>query len=168
MRKILIIVGPEFEDIEVLYPLYRFREEGWEVHIASYTEELVGKFGYRIKVDKLLKEVNPEEYDVLVIPGGHGPEGIRLFAKEDAVRIIRYFDENKKPILAICHGPQLLISAGIVRGRRLTSFWGIKDDLMAAGAEWIDSEVVVDRNLITARIPRDIPAWIREAMKLIK
>lgn len=167
-KRILILAGQEFEDVELLCPLYRFKEEDWEVHVASYTKDLVGKHGYRVRVDKLLEEVNPADYDALVLPGGRGPERLRLFAREKAVRIVKHFVETNKPIIAICHGPQLLISAGVVKGRKLTSYQGIRDDLVAAGAEWVDAEVVVDGNLVTARVPGDIPAWLREAVKLIK
>jgi len=167
-KKALIIAGEEFEDIELLYPLYRLKEEGWEVHIASYKDSLTGKKGYKVKVDIQIKDVDPDNYDVLIIPGGRGPERVRVFAGEDAVRIIRAFFESKKPIIAICHGPQLLLSAGIVRGIRMTSYWGIKDDLVAAGAKWIDREVVIHGQIVTSRIPSDIPAWFREAIKLLR
>ncbi|MEX0568948.1 MAG: type 1 glutamine amidotransferase domain-containing protein [Candidatus Njordarchaeota archaeon] len=168
MKKILIIAGQEFEDIELLYPLYRLREEGFTVHIASYVKEIIGKHGYKIKCDLLLREVKPEEYVALIIPGGRGPERIRVHAINESNKIIKHFAKNNKPIIAICHGPQLLISANVIRGRKLTSYPSIRDDLLAAGAEWIDSEVVVDKNIVTARIPNDIPSWFKKAIELIK
>ncbi len=168
MAKVLILAGMEFEDVELLYPLYRLKEEGFEVVIASYTKELVGKKGYKVKVDLLLDEVKPEEYIALVIPGGRGPERLRAYARDKAIKIVKHFVENNKPIAAICHGPQLLISAGAVKGKKVTSYPGIRDDLEVAGAKWVDAEVVVDGNIVTARVPNDIPAWFREFIKLLK
>ncbi len=168
-KKILIITGPEFEDIEVLYPLYRLREEGYEVEIAApWKKSLTGKHGYVIEPDKELSEINPEEYIALVIPGGRGPERVRYYARSEAVRIVKHFVKNNKPIAAICHGPQLLISADAVKGRKLTSYPGIMDDIIHAGGEWVDQPVVVDNNIVTARIPSDIPYWMREFIKLLK
>ncbi len=169
MAKILIITGPEFEDVELLYPYYRLLEEGYSVEVAApWKKRISGKHGYSVEPDKVLAEVKPEEYIALVIPGGRGPERIRYYARDDAVRIVKHFIENDKPIAAICHGPQLLISANAVKGRRLTSYPGIADDIRAAGGEWIDKPVVVDGNLVTARIPSDIPYWMREFIKLLK
>ncbi len=165
--KVLMIVGPEFEDIEVLYPYYRLIEEGFEVIIAAPSEGRVeGKHGYAVSAVALSK-VNPEEYVALVIPGGRGPERIRALAREEAVRIVKHFADAGKPIAAICHGPQLLISAGVTRGLRLTSYVGIADDVRASGGEWVDQPVVVDRNVVTARVPPDLPYWMREFVKLL-
>ncbi len=167
--KILILVGPEFEDIELLYPYYRLIEEGYIVEVAAPSKErITGKHGYSILPDKSISEVNPEEYVALVIPGGRGPERIRYYAREDAVRIVQHFMDNNKPVAAICHGPQLLISADRVRGRRLTSYPGIADDVVMAGGSWTNKTVVVDGNLVTARVPDDIPYWMREFIKLLK
>jgi len=167
VSKVLMIVGPEFEDIEVLYPYYRLVEEGFEVTIAAPSEGRVeGKHGYAVSAVALSK-VNPEEYVALVIPGGRGPERIRALAREEAVRIVKYFADAGKPIAAICHGPQLLISAGVTRGLRLTSYVGIADDVRASGGEWVDQPVVVDKNVVTARIPPDLPYWMREFIKLL-
>lgn len=165
--KILIISADGFEDIELLYPYYRLKELGYTVEIASKDrKDIIGKHGYAARVDKTISEVDPEEYDALVLPGGRGPERIRIY--EDTVRIVKHFFEKNKPVAAICHGPQVLISAGVVKGRRLTSYIGIRDDVIAAGGLWEDKEVVVDGNLVTARIPPDIPAWMREFVKLLK
>ena len=166
MAKILILSGDEFEDLELFYPYYRLKEEGFEVILASNKDTIKGKKGYQIKVDKKFDEINPDEFDALVLPGGRAPERIRLDKK--AVEIVKHFFEKKKPVAAICHGPQLMISAKVVNGRKLTSWYGIKDDVIAAGGEWFDREVVVDENLVTARHPGDLPAWMREFIKLLK
>ncbi|MHA1616487.1 MAG: type 1 glutamine amidotransferase domain-containing protein [Candidatus Njordarchaeales archaeon] len=165
-KKILILSADDFEDIELLYPYYRLKEEGFEVEIASNKDTICGKHGYVIKVNKKFEEVNPEEYDALILPGGRAPERVRL--NEKAVAITKHFFEKNKPVAAICHGPQVLISAGVVKGRKLTSWYGIKDDVIAAGGEWIDKEVIVDGNLVTSRHPGDLPAWMREFIKLLK
>ena len=164
--KILILAGEEFEDVELIYPLHRLKEEGYEVIIASNKGELKGKRGYIIRVDKMFNEVNPEDYDALVLPGGRGPERIRIDKK--AVEIVRHFFEKNKPVAAICHGPQLLISAGVVKDRHLTSYIGIRDDLIAAGANWEDKPVIVDDKLVTSRHPGDLYAWMREFIKVLK
>ncbi len=169
MAKVLIIIGPEFEDLEVLYPLYRLKEAGLEVDVAAPTRGAVnGKHGYTVEANLALSQVRPEEYLALVIPGGRGPERIRATSREEAVKIISHFVKSGKPIAAICHGPQLLISANAVRGRKLTSYPGIADDIIAAGGEWINEPVVVDGNIVTSRIPEDIPHHFREFLKLLK
>ncbi|MEM1643483.1 MAG: type 1 glutamine amidotransferase domain-containing protein [Desulfurococcaceae archaeon] len=168
MAKVLIIIGPEFEDIEVLYPLYRLKEIGLEVDVAAPTRGAIsGKHGYTVEANLALSQVKPEEYIALVIPGGRGPERIRATSREEAVRIVSHFVESGKPIAAICHGPQLLISANVIRGRKLTSYPGIADDIIAAGGEWINEPVVVDENIVTSRIPDDIPHQFREFLKLL-
>ena len=168
MPKALILVGNDFEDIEALYPLYRLLEAGFEVHVASPEKaQLKGKHGYPLTPTHSLEEVKPDDYDLLVLPGGRGPERIRVKAREHAARIVKHFIETGKPVAAICHGPQLIITAGKAGGRRLTSYPGIRDDLEAAGAEWVNEPVVVDGNLVTSRIPSDIPFWMREFFKIL-
>ncbi|MBO8179470.1 MAG: type 1 glutamine amidotransferase [Archaeoglobus sp.] len=165
--KVLILVENDFEDLELFYPLYRLREEGYGVDVASSSLDVrVGKKGYQIKPDLSYEDVRVEEYAALVIPGGKAPERIRI--NEKAVEIVRRFLDLGEPVAAICHGPQLLISAGAVKGRRMTSWIGIRDDLIAAGAEYVDAEVVVDGNIITSRMPDDLPAFCRELIKMLK
>ncbi|MEM3278482.1 MAG: type 1 glutamine amidotransferase domain-containing protein [Fervidicoccaceae archaeon] len=164
----LIIVGPEFEDIEALYPYYRLLEKGYDVTIAAPSSgEVEGKNGYRLKAISM-KDVDPSKFDALVIPGGRGPERIRVRAREDAIRIVRHFIDSGKPVAAICHGPQLLITAERARGMKLTSYPGIADDLRAAGAEWIDEKTVVHGKVVTARIPDDLPQWMEAFLKIIE
>jgi protease I len=165
--KALIISADDFEDSELLYPLYRLKEEGVEVTIASFGEgRIKGKHGYSKKVDFFLGDVDPGKYDLLILPGGRAPERLRLH--KDPLRIAKHFFEKNKPVAAICHGQQILISAGLLEGKKATSWAGIKDDLIAAGAQYENTEVVVDGNLITSRQPKDLPAFMREIIKKVK
>jgi len=167
LKKILFIVGAEFEDLELFAPMYRLVEEEHVVVVASPTGGVVtGKHGYSISTVKL-SDVRPSEYNALVLPGGRGPERVRVQAREEAVRVIREIMDTGKPVAAICHGPQLLISADRVRGRRLTSYPGIAEDIINAGGTWVDQPVVVDKNLVTSRIPDDIPYMMKEFIKLL-
>ncbi len=167
MAKILIMSADGFEDLELFYPLHRLREEGYEVIVASLKRGVItGKHGYTVEAQLAFDEVNPEEYVGLVLPGGRGPERVRL--SPHAVRIVKHFFERNKPVAAICHGPQVLISARVVSGRRLTSWYGVKDDVMVAGGIWKDRSVVVDGNLVTSRHPGDLADWMREYIRLLK
>ncbi|MDQ1274714.1 MAG: protease [Euryarchaeota archaeon] len=125
-----------------------------------------GKQGYQIEADIAFKDVNPADYDILVISGGKGPEKMRL--NKDALEIAKYFFRENKPVAAICHGPQVLVSAGIIKGRKATCWIGIRDDIIAAGALYEDSEVVIDGNLVSSRSPADLYAFGREMIKLLK
>ncbi len=165
--KALIISADDFEDSELLYPYYRLKEEGVEVKLASFGEGRIrGKHGYSRKVDFFLGDVDPDEYDILILPGGKAPERLRLH--KHALRIAKHFFEKDKPVAAICHGQQILISAGLIKGKRATSWGGIRDDLIAAGAQFENEEVVVDGNLITSRQPKDLPAFMREIVRKIR
>ena len=165
--KVLMLIENEFEDLELFYPLFRLKEEGFSVLVASSDKnEKIGKKGYSIKPDLTYGEVKVEEFAALVIPGGKSPERVRI--NEIAVNIVKEFLMQKKLIAAICHGPQLLISANALKGRRVTSWVGIRDDVKAAGGIYEDSEVVVDENLITSRMPSDLPAFCRELIKRLK
>lgn len=125
-----------------------------------------GKQGYQIEADIAFKDVNPADYDILVISGGKGPEKMRL--NKDALEIAKHFFRENKPVAAICHGPQVLVSAGIIKGRKATCWIGIRDDIIAAGALYEDSEVVIDGNLVSSRSPADLYVFGREMIKLLK
>lgn len=165
--KALIISADNFEDSELLIPYYRLKEEGIEVEVVSPGgEKIRGKHGYEVAVDKSLAEIDPDSYDILILPGGKAPETIR---KEPlALDIARRFFARNRLVAAICHGPQTLISAGLLKGRRATCYRAVSDEMKGAGALYEDSEVVVDRNLVTSRQPSDLPAFMRETMRLIK
>ena len=164
--KALIISADNFEDSELLVPYYRLKEAGIEVEVASIRPgKIEGKHGYEVDVDKALAEVDSESYDILILPGGKAPEKIRN--EPLALEIARRFFARNRPVAAICHGPQILISAGLVKGRRATCYRTVAGELKAAGALYEDSEVVVDGNLLTSRQPADLPAFMRETMKLL-
>jgi protease I len=164
--KALIISDNNFEDSELLVPYYRLKEDGAEVSIASATDgNIKGKHGYEVQIDMNLDEVKPDDYDVLILPGGKAPEAIRRNKK--ALEISRHFFENNKPVSAICHGPQTLISAGLLKGRKATCYKSVADEMIVAGADYEDREVVVDGNLITSRQPSDLPSLMRETMRML-
>jgi len=163
--KALILAEDGFEDLELFYPYYRLKEEGMEVVIASSKDKIVGKRGYEVKPDVKYGDVNAAKFDALVIPGGKSPERVRL--NKIAIEITKHFINENKPIATICHGAQVLISAGAVKGRRIACWYGIKDDVIAAGGIFIDG-VAVDGNIVSARYPDDLPTWMKEFIRLMK
>jgi protease I len=165
MRAVML-VADEVEDLEMLVPYYRLKENGVEVDVAGPRLGFVrGKHGYTLEVGLTFWDVDADAYDLLIIPGGRAPETVRLDAK--AIAAVRKFCDADKPVAAICHGAQVLISAGVVGKKRLTCWEGIRDDVRAAGGEYVDAEVVVDGNLITSRSPDDLPAFCREIIRAI-
>lgn len=160
----LIIATDGFEDSEFSYPFYRLREAGVDVDVATPEgESISGKHDYEFEADYALHEYEPaewaEQYDLLVIPGGRSPEYLRQEAPI-AAEIVWAFDEADQPVASICHGAQLLISADILEGRTITGYWTLEVDIENAGAEFVDKEVVVDGNLVTSRVPDDLPAFM--------
>ena len=165
--KSLIVSADNFEDSELLVPYYRLKEAGIEVTVASLSRGVIkGKHGYEVVVDKTLDDINPDDYDILVLPGGAAPALVRKEPK--ALDIARSFFARNKPVAAICHGPQILISAGLLKGRHATCYKSVVDELKEAGALYEDMDVVVDANLVTSRQPSDLPAFMRETMKQLK
>ena len=155
---ILCFVGPEYEDLEVWYPKLRLEEAGYEVPLvgmgdASYR----GKHGYPAPVDGHARDFHSTELAGIIAPGGWAPDKLRR--DKDVLAITRGVFEAGKLVATICHGPWILISAGILRGRTLTSTIGIRDDVVNAGATWVDRAVCVDGNIISARVPKDLPAF---------
>jgi protease I len=163
--KALILSADQFEDVELLAPQYRLLEAGWEVAVAApATDPITGKKGYQVAVYCPVSDVDPTAWDLLVLPGGKAPAALR---EDGAVQAIaRHFMEAGKPVVSICHGPQILVSADLVRGRSLTSHAEVGPEITEAGGDYMDEEVVVDGNLVTSRVPKDIPAWLREMMAL--
>jgi protease I len=159
-KRAALPVGPLFEDTEATFPLYRLREAGAEVLIVGTKagETVKGKKGQELEIEAAAADVSADEFDLLVIPGGYGPDKLRT--DPGIKELVRRMDEQGKPIAFICHAGWIPISAGILEGRRVTSYPTIADDLKNAGAQWEDSEVVVDGNLISSRKPDDLPAFM--------
>jgi protease I len=165
--KVLMISADEFEDLELFVPYYRLQEEGIEVTLASLKKgKITGKHGYEAQVDKVIAEVKPATYDALILPGGKAPAKVRQ--DERAVAVARYFMEKKKPVAAICHGPQILITAGVLKGRHATCYKSVAKEMKEAGVVYEDKAVVVDGKLVTSRQPSDLPFFLRETMNLLK
>ena len=159
----LIISADLFEECELKIPYQSLRELGIQVDIASIKKgTITGKSGFNIYVTLTLDEVDPKNYNMLILPGGKAPALLRK--DEKVLDITRHFFAQDKPVAAICHGPQILISAGLVKAREITGYQKIKEELTEAGAIYLDEQVVVDGNLITSRIPSDLDAFM-EAIK---
>jgi protease I len=164
--KALILSADNFEDSELLFPFYRLQEAGFGVDVAAGKRGAIhGKHGYEVHAGMSFTEVNPHDYAVLVLPGGKAPSAIR--DDPHVQSIARHFITNAKPVAAICHGPQILISAGLLRGRRATCCRNVIAELKEAGALYVDCEVVVDGQLITSRQTGDLPAFMRELIRLV-
>ena len=165
-KKIAILCGPDYEDMELHYPRYRLMEEGAEVVVAGVgPSDYKGKKGYPITVDAQVADLNANDFDAVVIPGGYAPDHMRR--SEDLLRFVRAIDDQGKAVAAICHAPWVTISAGIMKGRRATCVPAIKDDVINAGADYIDQPVVVDGNLVTSRRPDDLPVFLPALIDLI-
>lgn len=163
---ILILVGPEYEDLEVWYPKLRLEEAGYAVKLAGLGEaHYSGKHGYPCAVDGRVADFPAAQLAGILAPGGWAPDRIRR--DPEALRRVREVHEAGKMVATICHGPWVLISAGIVRGRRLTSTVGIRDDVINAGAEWVDAPAVIDGNLVSARVPKDLPAFGKAMLEVL-
>ena len=165
--KALIISADNFEDTELLYPYYRLQEAGLDVDIASIANgKISGLHGYEVTADKALRDVDPGAYDLLVLPGGKAPATLRN--EQAAIAIAEDFVRRNKPVAAICHGPQILVTAGVLRGRRATCYGSVAAELQESGALYEDKEVVVDGTLVTSRQPSDLPAFMRETLRLVE
>lgn len=159
MARIAILATHDFEDVELRSPQTTLLEDGHEVDVVSNgPSEITGKRGWRVGVTNQLAEVQPGDYDALVIPGGYSPDKLRTDA--DAVAFVKEFAAFDRPLAAICHAGSLLIEADLVQGRRMTSWSSIRTDLVNAGARWEDAAVVVDDHLITSRRPDDLAAFV--------
>ena len=166
-KRILILAAPDFEDLELHYPRLRLMEEGATVVVAGLGERsYTGKRGYPVKVDADVDALRPQDFDAVVIPGGWAPDHLRRSRK--VLDLVREMDGRGKPIAAICHAAWVPASAGILRGRTMTSFEAVKDDCIHAGAQWVDRPVVVDRNLITSRFPADLPEFCRALIEALR
>jgi protease I len=168
-RRVAILTEEGFEQVELTSPKMALKDAGAIVHVISPKSGKIRawdktNWGIEVDVDKQLDEVSPDDYDALVLPGGvMNPDKLRQ--NKDAVAFVAAFLKEGKPIAAICHGPQMLIETGMIKGRRLTSYPSLQTDLKNAGADWVDEEVVVDNGLVTSRTPADLPAFNRKAIE---
>ena len=160
-KRIAILAENMYQEMELWVPYYRLKEEGAEVKVvgAGGAKAFTSKHGYPVTVDVQADQVRAVEFDAVIVPGGYAPDMMRRHPA--MVALVREAAQQGKVVAAICHAGWMLVSAGILRGRTATSFFSIKDDLVAAGANWVDQEVVVDGNLITSRRPDDLPAFCR-------
>jgi protease I len=168
-KKVAILVENGFEQVELTEPKKALEEAGARTHIISPNKDKVKgwkhvEWGDEFPVDIALDKANPDDYDALLLPGGvMNPDKLRI--NKQAVKFVKSFADAGKPIAAICHGPWTLINAGLVKGRKITSYESIQIDLVNASANWVDEEVVVDNGLVTSRKPDDIPAFNRKMIE---
>jgi len=164
-KRIAILAENNYQEMELWVPYYRLKEEGAEVKVvgAGGAKSYHSKTGYPVNVDAQAEQVSAVEFDAVIVPGGYAPDMMRRH--DSMVTLVREASQQGKVVAAICHAGWMLASAGVVKGKRATSFFSIKDDMVNAGAQWVDQEVVVDGNLITSRKPDDIPAFCREIVR---
>lgn len=159
-KKVVILIEDMYNDFEFWYPYYRLKEAGASVVTAGAgKDQYTSKFGIPAKAEANVKNLSAADFDAVVIPGGYAPDIMRRHA--EMVALVKDMADAGKVVAAICHAGWMLASAKILDNRRVTSFFAIKDDVIHAGAEWVDEEVVVDDNLITSRTPDDLPAFMK-------
>lgn len=157
-KKVAVVLANNYEDVEATSPIEALENAGAEVTIVGIEKgEITGKKGDTQTASKTFSDVSPDDFDMLLIPGGGSPENLRI--NDAAVQFTRDFVQSGKPVASICHGPQLLISAKVVSGRKLTAVNKIRDDIVNAGGLYVDEELTEDGNLITSRVPGDLPAF---------
>ncbi|MFX1592213.1 MAG: type 1 glutamine amidotransferase domain-containing protein [Promethearchaeota archaeon] len=168
VKKIAILATDGYEDLELHYPRIRLNEAGYETELISlHRREIKGKHGYPIKPDKLIREANPNDYDGIIIPGGtKSPDYLRR--EKDVLNFVAKINGDGRLVAAICHAGWVLISAKVVRGRKATSYFAIKDDMVNAGVIFEDSPVVIDGNLITSRMPSDLPDFMKAILNFLE
>jgi protease I len=168
MQKILLLVDDIYEDLEFWYPRIRLEEAGFRVIVAGPAagHPYKGKHGYPCKSDISFQEVRTKDFQGVIIPGGYAPDRIRRH--KDIVETVHQFDQEKKLVAIICHSAWVACSAKILKGRKVTSFSAIKDDLENAGAHWMDEPVVVDHNLISSRTPSDLPVFMKAILQFLR
>lgn len=166
-KRVAVLVENLYQELEAWYPILRLREAGAEVRVigTGSAKTYTSKLGYPVEADASAEEVKAADFDAIVIPGGYAPDIMRRYPA--MVNLVREAYQQGKVIAAICHAGWLPASAGILKGRKMTSVSAIKDDMINAGAEWVDAEVVRDGNLITSRKPDDLPAFCREIIKAL-
>lgn len=166
-KRVAVLAENMYQELELWYPLLRLREAGAETFVvgSGSAQEYKSKLGYPVEVDVAADDVKAGDIDAVVIPGGYSPDLMRRYPA--MVKLVREADEQGKIVAAICHAGWMLASADVLRGKKATSFFAIKDDLINAGADWVDAEVVRDGNLITSRMPSDLPAFCRTIIEAL-
>jgi len=168
-KTIAVIIDDFFEDVEYTQPMVAFKKAGFTLaHVGLQKGKIVvgKKRGTKVYIDEAVKGVSVRDFDALLIPGGYSPDKLRV--DEDAVRFVKDFVESGKPVFSICHAPQLLITAQVLKGRRITGWKSIVQDIKNAGAVFLDQEVVEDGNLISSRSPQDLPAFIKASLQKLQ
>jgi len=167
-KRIAILAEDNYQELELWYPLLRMREAGAEVVVIGMpgVEQYHSKLGYPVTVDATADDVSAEDFDALIVPGGYAPD--RMRRHQAMIDLVRGVYERGGIIAAICHAAWVLVSAGIMKGKRATCVPAIKDDVINAGADYVDEEVVQDGNLITSRVPSDLPAFCRTIITALK
>jgi protease I len=185
-KKVVIVVAQEFEDVELLYPLLRLSEEGAGIVVVPVTEGLhprpyvegkpvTGRFGHTVPIPVMtegnryvtssIEDLGADDVDCLLFPGGYSPDALRLH--EGTLALVRACHQRGKLLAAICHGPWVLISAGVMRGKRATGYVAVRDDLVNAGAEFVDVPAIRDGNILTGRVPDDLPEFCQEIIQAL-
>ena len=174
-KKVAMVVAKRYEDVELLYPILRLSEEGAEILVAPVGEHVVGMFGHPVPIPVMtdgkryktvaLEDLQVGDIDCLLFPGGFSPDALRLH--QGTLDLVRECDRQAKLVAAICHGPWVLISAGIIRGKKATGYAAVRDDLINAGAEYMDVPAVRDGHIITGRVPDDLPQFCQEIIRAL-
>ena len=167
-KRAAVLVEQMYQEMEVWYPIYRLKEAGCKVTVIGPEagQTYPSKLGYPVRSDKAAKDVSPEDFDVVVIPGGYAPDHLRRC--EPMIRLVSSMAEQNKVVAAICHGPWVLCSTQALKGRKATCFFAIKDDVINAGGKYVDAEVIRDANIITSRKPDDLPAFMLTIIQALK
>lgn len=167
-KKIVAIVDNDFEDLELMYPIIRLREEGADVKLAGPKADEVykGQKGIPVTSDLAFADMKANDFDAIVVPGGWAPDQMRR--DKHVLTCVKEMDKAEKPIAQICHAGWVLVSADVLKGKKMTSTPAIKDDVQNAGATWVDETVVVDGHLVSSRNPGDLPDYMREFIKVVE
>lgn len=167
MRKVALLVENMYQEAEGLVPYYRLQEAGYQVDvIGPEARTYTSKHGYPLQANVAAAEARPEDYEAVIIPGGFAPDYLRR--NQDVVNFVRRMAAQGKVVAAICHAAWVLVEADVLRGRRCTSFYSIRTDVQNAGGLWEDSPTVVDGNLVTARVPADLPTFCKTIIRLLE
>lgn len=168
MKRVAIIVAQNFQDEEFVYPYYRIMEEGWRVDVATPTgQDMMGKYGVPARATMSTNDLKASDFDCVLLPGGfESPDRLRI--RPEVLQFVREMDEAGKLVAAICHGPWILISAGLVKGRKVTGYMSIADDLKNAGAAYVEEDLVIDGNLISAPHYRNNGVFMRAVIEALK